>query len=478
MSSHQASVSEAGFEGVRATGAVRAGAQRSTDSAATAPAATSTPSLGSCGAFGATLLVDAVIFLSVAAAVTVALYVTPFATPGPVPAWWTEWKHVVAPLAGVMVAFLLGISFAGLTQGSRYAEQVDAQGHGQLFDRLGGIDARLRTLCPLPSGTGDGNPDACQTGCAEARAHRDAVVCALSTAGARWILGSGFNDAWRRLHAAEQALFLVDPKPDLIGAGLFDELRLKGSTIRHSEDLTAKLRRAVIVLGAADYLTVPTAPPTLALGQPPADQTSDQAEAQARAVLRDVRRIINDFRDEKWDALIRARNRLVWTGAVTAISGFVLLTLAILVQVPDSTIIAAIGFYLVGATVGLFNQLRLDTHNRGGQEDFGFAKARVFHMPVLSGLAAVGGVIVVAALYTVGTQGIGLTGTPLADDATGTTAPSLAQIFDLSKNGFGLLFAAVFGLTPDLLVDRLQQVADRYRTDLQSTTAQSGPPTA
>jgi len=58
-----------------------------------------------------------------------------------------------------------------------------------------------------------------------------------------------------------------------------------------------------------------------------------------------------------------------------------------------------------------------------------------------------------------------------------TTAPSqtlvrqLEDIFDLHKNIIGLLMAAVFGLTPGLLFERLQQQAEKYKSDLKSSEA-------
>jgi hypothetical protein len=52
--------------------------------------------------------------------------------------------------------------------------------------------------------------------------------------------------------------------------------------------------------------------------------------------------------------------------------------------------------------------------------------------------------------------------------------PPLDNIFDLDKNLIGLLVAAVFGLTPGLLFDRLQQQADKYKADLKSSQATEG----
>ena len=100
---------------------------------------------------------------------------------------------------------------------------------------------------------------------------------------------------------------------------------------------------------------------------------------------------------------------------------------------------------------------------------------------MLSGLAAVGGVLIVALLGEAINFGpIAGTGLEIAS-ATGTLATRetgpvltnadvvlqtrqavpLSDVFDLQKFGLGLLVAAVFGLIPDLLVDRLQQQGKR-----------------
>jgi putative Ig domain-containing protein len=52
--------------------------------------------------------------------------------------------------------------------------------------------------------------------------------------------------------------------------------------------------------------------------------------------------------------------------------------------------------------------------------------------------------------------------------------PPLEEVFDLGKNLLGLLVAAIFGLAPGLLFDRLQQQVDTYRADLKSSQAGQG----
>ena len=212
------------------------------------------------------------------------------------------------------------------------------------------------------------------------------------------------------------------------------------------------------------------------------------ASAQARFILRDVRHAINQYRDARREGLARARNQLIWTGLITGLLAYSLLAFAVLVAVPYKSLIAGLVFFLVGAVVGLFDQLRVSTATESGTEDFGLGQARLFYTPVLSGLAAIGGVLITAMLYA-SLSGPLLTftyPTPSAtpDASAGGNAlnqarsaqvdlapPRLDQNFDLEDDRFGLVIAAVFGLTPSLLVARLQGQADRYKADLQSTSA-------
>lgn len=300
-------------------------------------------------------------------------------------------------------------------------------------------------------------------------------------------------------------------------------------------------------------------------------------QAQARAVLRDVRCAINEFRDGRWNGLIVARNRLIATMIFTGMTAYMLLAIAIIRGVQRPAITAASTFYLVGATIGLLNQLRSASQNDTAVEDYGLTTARLITMPLFCGLAAIGGVALMAmpqmanssssnvaplTITTPSNLAAGLSeqlyhqridasgGTPPyswlsingpmpegmelkatgdliakvskktgstksvkftaeVKDSTGTSvskpffmditsatkestvkqpspqvaavsAPnlvrSLEDIFDLHKNMIGLLLAAVFGLTPGLLFDRLQQQSEKYKTDLKSSEATQGNP--
>ncbi|HEX6507847.1 MAG TPA: hypothetical protein VF221_09470, partial [Chloroflexota bacterium] len=191
--------------------------------------------------------------------------------------------------------------------------------------------------------------------------------------------------------------------------------------------------------------------------------TAEAAEQrQARSAIFEVRCIINDFRDARWDALVRRRNHLLEAVIFTRITAYGLLGLTILNGVQTSTILAVTVFYLVGALVGLFNRLQLIGASGLAVEDYGLSTAVLTEIAPFSGLAAVGGVIIT-----------GLLGVALTHSGT-TGSMDLGSIFNLRTDQFGIVVAAVFGLTPNLLTSNLQKVSDQYKTDLKSTATSTG----
>ena len=110
---------------------------------------------------------------------------------------------------------------------------------------------------------------------------------------------------------------------------------------------------------------------------------------------------------------------------------------------------------------------------------------RLIQTPLFSGLAAVGGVVllsIVPALtppVTTSTPSKPASSFPGATTTTTTAAqpaatstntiPSLDAIFDLSSNEKGLVIAAIFGLTPTLLVARLRAQSEGLKSGLKSS---------
>jgi hypothetical protein len=169
------------------------------------------------------------------------------------------------------------------------------------------------------------------------------------------------------------------------------------------------------------------------------------------------------------------------TGMVTGLVGYALLVLALLLGSTRPAVGAAAAFFLVAAVVGLFSQLYQLTNNRerSAEDDFGLTRARLDWTPLLSGFAGVAGVVLMATaspvLQPVLAQDIAEGG-----DNTSTVIPSLSTIFNLQSWPFALVIAAVFGLAPGLLINRLQREANKVTGEMASTSPQvsgQAPPT-
>jgi hypothetical protein len=135
---------------------------------------------------------------------------------------------------------------------------------------------------------------------------------------------------------------------------------------------------------------------------------------------------------------------------------YTLFALAVIQEVDEVSVTAGITFYLVGALVGLFGELYATYRRRRGiVGDYGLSAARLLTVPLLAGIAAVGGVVI----------------TRLSGTATAEGLPPLREIFSLRGYPFGLVIAAIFGLTPGLLLDRLSQQTESYKKELAETSA-------
>jgi hypothetical protein len=277
--------------------------------------------------------------------------------------------------------------------------------------------------------------------------------------------------------------------------------------------------------GAAPASSTSTAP--AATTEQPGSQASTQSPpdkqplspasrklvaAEARIALREVRHALNDFRDASRSGLVQARSGIVGTMSLTGIITYVLLAFAINLNHKSQGLsdpIAAAGvLYFVGAVVGLFNRLYVESGDDNAVEDYGLSRTRTVLTPMLSGLAAVGGVLLtgmlagvvdvslitpnnpvaaatataaaaVAATATAATTVIA-TATPVATAVAGAATPAappspqvttIGLIFNLQSFPFAVVLAAVFGLAPRLLLERLQNVSEQTRQNLKSTQA-------
>lgn len=314
-----------------------------------------------------------------------------------------------------------------------------------------------------------------------------------------WASGTSYVTAWEALNRADEALLEIEPNESIIGEALHDMLRLSGSSIRNAGYLQTALRAAVRHLDPQadrDYFVPqlgrpderparhddvrrPEAPldgqaattrPTTATTQATTATAATARvvplddDAIARAVIREVRHAVNDYRDVRRAGLIRAHNRLLRTILVTGISADILLGLVIVEGVKPSTLGTAAALFLVGGVVGLFNRLRIEGGSGAATApDYGLFDARLLHTLLISGLAGVGGVFLMSAAP--------IAGAAFGAGGQAVTPLSIDQVFDVGSNRLAIIVAAVFGLTPDLIIGRLRQQVDALKEDLSTSEA-------
>jgi hypothetical protein len=276
-----------------------------------------------------------------------------------------------------------------------------------------------------------------------------------SPTGLLWAFGSGYCNAWRLVHQAEEAIIEFDCTEEITYGAMRDQMALQGSAISARDQLLNSLIQAVKVLqpAAGVYLN----------GQQPdkgsVTSADPKEEAMARSALRRVRNVLNSLQDRGREGLLRARNRLLASIAITGIVTHVLLCITILLNgIPNPSnpdpLVAATAFYLVGAVTGLFGRFYQESMTECAVDDFGFSTTRLIATPLLSGLAGIGGVLLLTTLAALG--GLGT-----------QNGLELGQIFVVKAHL--LLMAAVFGLTPNLLITGLQNTARKYESDIQSS---------
>jgi hypothetical protein len=298
----------------------------------------------------------------------------------------------------------------------------------------------------------------------------------MQTTGLEWVSAMGYVSLWRRVDRAEEALIDVEPRWLLIADALHDRLRLRDAGVK-SDQLEYALSAAAKVIDADAYKRY-FAPPTIAVhgshyqridtgGRSDPSQSAAAASALdgslisptdlpgARAILREVRNSMNVYFEDAMEGIVRARNRLWRAILLTSSTTFLMVGLAVLSNVPRSQLVAASVFFLVAAIVGLFNRLRLQAKADSAIEDFNLFEARLMHTPLVSGLAGLAGVILVA----------------IAPAASGQNVTSLSNVLDLASNPAGLLLAAGFGLTPDRIIGTLEDQTEKLKGQLKAGKA-------
>ncbi|MFN2520687.1 MAG: hypothetical protein ABR525_06560 [Candidatus Limnocylindria bacterium] len=399
------------------------------------------------------------------------------------------WLRQYAPVLGLLIGLFVWVLASRVMRGLAAVDLANGNSHAELSQRS--LDARTALTSLSQAAAAD---DAARSARREAEtelAELERILGIGSAAGsgaldARWAAGWGYVDAWRRMNRIEESLILIQPEPLAVAGAFEDRARLGGSGMQGAEELSAALRLGVRTLS-------PNADPYFATTLQAAVRDAPADKTQARAILARVRHAINEYRNDRWDGIVRARNQIAQSTLFTGFTAYALLVVALLRDAGDEVVAGASVYYLVGGIVGLFSRLRSDAEANSAVEDYGLAKVRLIATPLISGLAAVSGVVLIALLagsalgtflapptsasqVLVPTISAGASPAPSAAPAApGAISPSpLGDIFDVARYPIGLLIAAVFGLTPGLLVSQLQQQADRYKQDLQRSEPADG----
>lgn len=173
-------------------------------------------------------------------------------------------------------------------------------------------------------------------------------------------------------------------------------------------------------------------------------QVSQQSEQKARADIRKVKSALHKFTNERWDGLVRARNQLMVTAFLTTFFTYILVIIAILANVPRMNTIDAMVFYFLGAIVGLFGRLFDERNADTVMDDYGLSMARIIVTPLISGLAALVGVLFV------------------------TTSSTIDTIYNITLQN--LVFAAVLGFAPNILISALQSKSEEIKGQIKSAS--------
>ena len=282
---------------------------------------------------------------------------------------------------------------------------------------------------------------------ARAQRERDKIREGLASKGMPWVTGLGYIELWHRVHRAEEALVKIEPCVEVLEGAMRDEARLLNANMENSKELLEHLQKASNVLNNTG--TSVLSEPVQSSADDNNPQVTPEERMKARSMLSEVHYEINNFRDNSWEGLVHLRNRLADTVVLLGLATYALLALAIFLEAPPKAIIWAVTYFLIGAIAGLFARAQAEWGQETAVDDFGLSKTRLLQVPWLSGLAATGGVVV----------------TSILDPQTSSV--DLASVF---SNRPALLFvAAIFGVTPNLLVQRLDDQADKTKDDLEST---------
>ncbi|MEZ4552311.1 MAG: hypothetical protein R3B59_00210 [Dehalococcoidia bacterium] len=324
-----------------------------------------------------------------------------------------------------------------------------------------------------------------------------------------WLRSAGYNECYKRVHAIQADLLLLYDRAELLAAIHEDYLALTDSHVPGADTLQYNLERSVADLGldpatffarpkgtiAANPAEVAPAGPAL-LDPAPSDEN--------RFRVRSVRIALDAFRDRTFEGLIHQRDRARASTAATGAILYVVLVWTLLFDIKHDTLLYAAILFAVGSAVGVFARLLIQSEVGSDVEDYGLYMARVAQTVVASGVAALLGVVVtVYGIAAINNSDLVPAGTAASSPPAATASPAatapvptpiptavaptpealdgsandvrLESVFDFETYPVAIVLAAIFGLSPTLLLKRLEDATTRLKLDIKSTESNQTP---
>ncbi len=417
--------------------------------------------------FGALVLVAAITPLPfLAALITIIVYLSPSPLPAGAFFTWLGTSSIVIILGLIITLsawFLLAIPCRRFAT----AEGGRPSDYEKLMGEVTDLDNRLKVIREKDEATQDNaiaHEKAREITILDVDTAVATIMARLKRNGLTW-LSTGYVSLWDRINQADEAIIDVLPCEAVIESVNYEALRLKNSEVPDSKDLLTRLEEARTTLSSDlkrseqlseqnqdTNLQQSTAQATPALPKKAADppspstaineQGSQQSVQEARADIRQVKSALHNFTNERWDGLVRARNQLMGTAFLTAFFTYMLVIIAVLANVPPTNTLDAMVFYFLGAIVGLFGRLFDERNADTVMDDYGLSMARIIVTPLISGLAALVGVLFV------------------------TTSSTIATLYQLTLQN--LVFAAALGFAPNILISLLRSKSEDIKGQIKS----------
>jgi hypothetical protein len=198
-------------------------------------------------------------------------------------------------------------------------------------------------------------------------------------------------------------------------------------------------------------------------------QLTLEAETHARNTIYSIGSSLHRFQEGRLAGILQARSNLVLATLASGIITYALVCVSIIAigqTLPDptkhlddytravasasSTLASAVVIYTTGVAAGLFGRLYVEANKESAAKDYGLSRARLQAIPLISGLAAIGGVFI--------------TTTTL-----GATNESAVLMSVFALNVRTILVAMIFGFAPNLLIKGFERHSDQYASNLADT---------